>query len=103
MLANLRDYECRINTERRELSNSSFTIRCLTLAIINGDMSLLGGYRDEKEGLQKKEGIFTWFIGVAEDRRSNGLVYQNDECDLQSYTYGFSWGPKPLACLKNIN
>ncbi len=103
ILANLCDYEYRINTEVLELLNSSFTICCLTLAIINGDMSLLGGYRDEKEGLQNKDGRSAWFIGVAEDRRSNGLVYQNDDYDLQSNTYGFSWGPKPLACLKSIN
>ena len=102
ILANLCDYDYRLNTEVLELPNSSFTICCLTLAIINGDMSLLGGYRDQKETLQNKDGRSAWFIGVAEDRRSNGLVYQNDDYDLQSNAYGFSWGPKPLACLKNI-
>ena len=69
---------------------------------IIGDMSLLGGYRDEKEGLQNKDGRSAWFIGVVEDRRSNRLIYQNDDHDLQSNTYGFSWGPKPLVCLKSI-
>ena len=102
ILANLCDYDYRLNTEVLELPNSSFTICCLTLAIINGDMSLLGGYRDQKEALQNKDGRSAWFIGVAEDRRSNGLVYQNDDYDLQSNAYGFSWGPKPSACLKNI-
>ena len=103
ILANLCDYEYRINTKVLELPNGSFTIYYLTLAIINGDMSLLGGYRDEKEGLQNKDGRSARLIDVAEDRRSNGLVYQNDDYDLQSNTYGFSWGPKPLACLKSIS
>ena len=102
ILANLCDYEYRINTEVLELPNSSFSICCLTLAIVNGDMSLLGGYRDEEERLQNKDGRSAWFIGLAEDRRSNGLVCQNDDFDLQSNTYGFSWGPKPLASLNNI-
>ena len=102
ILANLCDYEYRINTEVLELPESSFSICCLTLAIVNGDMSLLGGYREEEERLQNKDGRSAWFMGLAENRRSNGLVYQNDDYDLQSSTYGFSWGPKPLACLENI-
>ena len=63
-------------------------------------MSLLGGNREEEERLQKKDGRSAWFMGLAENRRSNGLVYQKDDHDLQSSTYGFSWGPKPLACIK---
>ena len=68
ILANLCDYEYRINTEALELPNSSFSICCLKLAIVNGDMSLLGGYRDEEEGLKNKDGRSAWFIGLAEDR-----------------------------------
>lgn len=95
ILANLCDYEYRIKTEVLELPNSSFSICSLTLAILNGDMSLLGGYRAGKKRLLDTEG---W----PEDRRSFGLVYQNDDYDLQSNTYGFSWGPKPSARLKEI-
>ena len=102
ILANLCDYECRINTEVLELPNCSFTLCSLTLAILNGDMSLLGGYRDEEKGLRNKDSRSAWFMDLAENRRSNGLVYQNDDDDLQSNTYGFSWGPKPSACLRNI-
>ena len=102
ILANLCDYEFRINSKVLELRDSSFSICSLTLAVLNGDMSLLGGYRDEEEGLRNKDGRSAWFMGLAENRRSNGLVYRNDDYDLQSNTYGFSWGPKPSACLKNI-
>ena len=102
ILANLCDYECRINTEVLELPNGSFTLCSLTLAILNGDMSLLGGYRDEEEGLWNKDGRSAWFMDLAESRRSNGLIYKNDDDDLQSNTYGFSWGPKPSACIRNI-
>ncbi len=82
ILANLCDYDYRIDTEVLELPNSSFFICCLTLAIVNGDMLLLGGYRDEEEGLQNIDGRSAWFTGLAEDRQSNGLVYQNDDYDL---------------------
>lgn len=102
ILANLCDYEYRINTEVLKLPNSSFTVCSLTLAILNGDMSLLGGYSDEEEGLRNKTGRSAWILDVAENRRQNGLVYQNDDDDLQSNTYGFSWGPKPSACLQDI-
>lgn len=95
ILANLCDYEYRIKTEVLELPNSSFSICSLTLAILNGDMSLLGGYRAGKKWLLDTEGL-------PEDRRSFGFVYQNDDYDLQSNTYGFSWGPKPSARLKEI-
>lgn len=102
ILANLCDYERRINTEVLELPNSSFTLCSLTLAILNGDMSLLAGYRDEEEKLRNKDGRSAWFMDLAESRRSNGLVYQNDDDDLQSNAYGFSWGPKSSACLQSI-
>lgn len=102
ILANLCDYEYRINTEVLKLPNSSFTVCSLTLAVLNGDMSLLVGHRDEKEGLRNKDGRSAWILDLAQNRRQNGLVYQNDDDDLQSNTYGFSWGPKPSACLQNI-
>ena len=102
ILANLCDYEYRLKPEVLELPNSSFSICAHTLAILNGDMSLLDGYRAEEEGLLHKDRKSTWSMTLAEGRRSNGLIYQNDEYDLQSNNYGFSWGPKPSACLGNI-
>ena len=102
ILANLCDYEYRIKTEVLELPSISFSICCLTLAILNGDMSLLGGYREGMKMLRDKYGWIAWSIGLNENRRSLGLVYENDDYDLQSNTYGFSWGPKPVACLDNI-
>ena len=103
ILANLCDYEYRIKTEVLEPPDNSFSICCLTLAIVNGDMSLLGGYREEDRRLQNTDGRPAWFMDLAENRRSYGQVYENDYYELQSRNYGFSWGPKPSACLKNIN
>ena len=102
ILANLCDYERRMKIEVLEHPDSSFSICALTLAILNGDMSLLGGYRDKEEGLRCEDGRSVWSMDFVENHRSSGLVYQNDDYDLQSNTYGFSWGPKPSACLKNI-
>ena len=102
ILANLCDYEYRLKPEVLQLPDSSFSICAHTLAILNGDMSLLDGYRIEEEGLRHKDRRSIWSMTLAENRRSNGLVYQNDEYDLQSNNYGFSWGPKPSACLDNI-
>ena len=102
ILANLCDYEYRIKPEVLELSKSSFSICVHTLAILNGDMSLLDGYIDEANRLRVKDAESDWDLILAEDRRSEGLVYHNDDYDLQSNAYGFSWGPKPSACLDNI-
>lgn len=102
IFANLCDYEYRVKTEVLKLPNSSFTVCALTLAVLNGDMSLLGGYSDEEEGLRNKEGTSVWVLDVAQDRRQHRIIYENDDDDQQSNTYGFSWGPKPTACLQNI-
>ena len=100
ILANLCDHEYRIRTEVLELPNSSFSICAHTLAILNGDMSLLDGYGSPR--LRHRYGRAEWDLTLAEDRRSVPLVYHNDDYDLQSNNYGFSWGPKPTACLDNI-
>ena len=91
ILANLCNYNFRIDTKILDLPNSSFTVCAITLAILNGDMSLLGGYFEQSKGKEK-----------AVDARSDRLVYENDDNDLPSNTYGFSWGPKPSACLDSI-
>ena len=94
ILANFCDYEYRIKIEVLEPPDSSFAICCLTLAIVNGDMSLLGGYREEDKRLQNKDGRPAWSMDFAEDRRSYGQVYANDHYDPRSSTYSFPWGPK---------
>ncbi|KAL8697742.1 MAG: hypothetical protein Q9201_006956 [Fulgogasparrea decipioides] len=100
ILANLCNYDYRINTKVFDLPGRSFTVCVHTLAILNGDMSLLGGYSDKDLKLTDKS---AWFMGLAEDARSYGkLVYPNDDTDLQLNAYGFSWGPKPYACLKKL-
>ncbi|MCJ1454644.1 hypothetical protein MMC28_004997 [Mycoblastus sanguinarius] len=98
ILANLCDYEYRIDTKVLELPHCSFSICALTLAILIGDMSLLARYRAQDERLRNVERELT----LAENGRSIGLVYENDDFDLQSNAHGFSWGPKPSACLTNI-
>ncbi|KAL9609191.1 MAG: hypothetical protein Q9167_006029 [Letrouitia subvulpina] len=104
ILANLCNYEYRINTKVLELAGSSFSTCALTLAIINGDMSLLGGYeaqdnRSDDQGYDNP----TRSTSLAKDGRSIRPVYENDDHDIPSNAYGFSWGPKPSACLQNIN
>ena len=98
-LAILANYEYRINTKVLKLPITSFSICSLTLALLNGDMSLLGVY---EERLFYKDDRFPWYENLAENRRSLGKFYRNDNHDLQSNTYGFSWCPKPSACLENI-
>lgn len=103
ILANLCNYECRVDTNVLRLPNSSFTICVHTLAIMNGDMSLLGGYEDKGEPFQRTADDVGWFLNLLENARSDGrLVYPNDNADLHSNTYGFSWGPHPSACLRNL-
>ncbi|KAI4181828.1 MAG: hypothetical protein L6R41_006379, partial [Letrouitia leprolyta] len=103
ILANLCNYECRIDTNVLRLPDSSFTICVHTLAILNGDMSLLGGYADKGEPFQRTVDHTDRFLTLLENARADGrLVYPNDNADLRSNTYGFSWGPRPSACLRNL-
>ncbi|KAL8747273.1 MAG: hypothetical protein Q9190_000817 [Brigantiaea leucoxantha] len=103
ILANLCNYDRRINTKVLESPNSSFTICALTLAIINGDMSLLGCHRAQA-GSSSSERCddSKWRMFLAENGRLNGLAYENDDFDMPSNSYGFSWGPKPSTRLRNI-
>ncbi|KAL8902502.1 MAG: hypothetical protein Q9207_004659 [Kuettlingeria erythrocarpa] len=111
ILANLCNYDHRIDTKVMEVTESSFTICAHTLAILNGDMSLLAGYREDDESLRLfdefkerfPEGELPKSLSLAGSARSDGrLVYANDNSDSPWNTYGFSWGPKPVACLKKI-
>ncbi|KAI4158606.1 MAG: hypothetical protein LQ342_007258 [Letrouitia transgressa] len=104
ILANLCNYEYRINTEVLELAGSSFSICALTLAIVNGDMSLLGGYEtQDKRFIDHGYDNPARSTSLAKDRRSIKPVYENDDHDIPSNAYGFSWGPKPSASLQNTN
>ncbi|KAL9603169.1 MAG: hypothetical protein Q9219_001372 [cf. Caloplaca sp. 3 TL-2023] len=103
ILANLCSYECRIDTNVLRFPNASFTVCVHTLAILNGDMSLLGGYEDKGRGPQFPVEDPAWFMNLLENARSEGrLVYPNDNEDMRSNTYGFSWGPAPSSCLSNL-
>lgn len=92
ILANLCDYETRINTRLLEDPSSSFSTCALTLAILNGDMSLLTGYGEAKGLPLEVDGVS---VG---DHRAIGGVYHSDDRS----GFGFSWGPKPTAKLNNI-
>ncbi|KAL8792551.1 MAG: hypothetical protein Q9195_004850 [Heterodermia aff. obscurata] len=103
ILANLCGYECRTDPKVLKASESSFTTCALTLAILNGDMSLLGGYTHEKEDSTNGKDTPTRILETAKDARSYRLVYVNDDTDNELNTFGFSWGPKPSAALNNIS
>ena len=101
ILANLCNYDYRIDSSVLELPNSSFAVCALTLAILNGDMSLLVGYQDQKQSppdLQSPR-----ILELAENARSIGIVYATDDSDMPSNTHGFSWGPRPSARLNSMN
>ena len=102
ILANLCDFQYRVNSKVLESAESSFSICALTLAVLNGDMSLLGGYRAQSQAPQNNYSDSRWDFSLAVNGRSNGLVFQNDNLDSSSNAYGFSWGPNPSACLKSI-
>ena len=103
ILANLCGYVCRIDTTVLEAPGSSFTTCALTLAILNGDMSLLGGYTDGKENSTNERDVSTRILDTAKDARSFRLVYVNDDTDNELNAFGFSWGPRPSAALNNIS
>ncbi|KAL9038205.1 MAG: hypothetical protein Q9214_005378 [Letrouitia sp. 1 TL-2023] len=104
ILANLCNYEYRINSKVLWPAGSSFSICALTLAIVNGDMSLLGGYEaQDKRSINHSYDSPTRSTSLAKDGRSIRPVYENDDHDTPSNAYGFSWGPKPSASLQSIN
>lgn len=96
ILATLCQYEHRVESKVLELPQYSFTTCVMTLAILNGDMSLLGGYEGE-DLAQAGE--------IRMDGRSFRNVFQNygTHYDIDSrFNFGFSWGPIPTGCLKEI-
>ncbi|KAG8530773.1 uncharacterized protein KY384_004130 [Bacidia gigantensis] len=103
ILANMCNYERRISTRVLEESRSSFSTCALTLAIVNGDMSLLSGY-GQTAGL----GWYTYQSGikvkekVGDYRESGRSLYRETECGSSGQAYGFSWGPIPAGSLSDI-
>ena len=89
ILANMCDYEIRIDTRVLEMPQYAFSTCVLTLAILNGDTSLLGRYRDPQER------------AYASINGQTHIGYRRDISDLCP-RYGFSWGPDPKGCLENI-
>ena len=89
ILANMCDYETRVDIRVLDLPQYAFSTCVLTLAILNGDMSLLGRYSDP----QKRS--------YASMNGQTHIGYKRDISDLNP-GYGFSWGPNPKGCLGNI-
>lgn len=101
ILANICNYKHRVSTMILEDPEYSFSTCALTLAILNGDMSLLAGYGDAGEVARKNDRDLGWEFSLATDCRTRGPIYENDGEDLSSNTYGFSWGPKPSGSLSD--
>lgn len=96
ILANLCQYEYRIESRVLTLPQYSFTTCVMTLAILNGDMSLLGGYEGE-DIVQRGQSR----IDARHSRnvfQSHGTHHGTDSC----LNFGFSWGPIPTGCLEEI-
>ena len=92
IMANICNYEVRIDSKVLRQPGSSFSACALTLAVLNGDMSLLAGSLG-RVPIRVKRG----------DHRSIGpLFYWNDNSDSSANAYGFSWGPRPSGSLSNI-
>lgn len=94
IIANICNYEVRIDSKVLEQTDSSFSACALTLAVLNGDMSLLAGCL-EKAPISKDK--------RADCRSTRRLFYWNDNSDSSANAYGFSWGPRPSGSLSNIN
>ena len=97
ILANVCNYEVRIDSSVLELPGCSFSACALTLAILNGDMSLLAGCQANEEEASKTAKS-SWVFDLARDGRlTKEPFYKNDNSDSPANAYGFSWGPKPLG------
>ena len=102
ILANLCNYERRINPVVFDSLQCGFSICALTLSILNGDMSLLAGYAINSTTAAEFQREKVWELEIARNSRALGLVFENDDHDVASNSYGFSWGPHPLGYLSNL-
>ena len=90
IVGNLCDYEIRLRSDVLELMPFAFSTCVHTLAILNGDTSLLARYSDPYSRSY-----------LARDGR-NSLGFSSDPSDTPMANYGFSWGPVPWGSLRNI-
>ena len=90
ILSNMCNYEVRLDGGVLEMLQCSFSTCVLTLALLNGDMSLLGIYSDPYARSY-----------LARDGK-NFSSFSSNTSDLPDQNYGFSWGPSPTGCLRNI-
>ena len=97
ILANLCNFEIRIESKVLDDPSASFSTCALTLAILNGDMSLLVGYADERKFDLAEHGI------IAGDQRASRQVYGSDDRNSPHTGFGFTWGPKPTARLDRVS
>ncbi|MCJ1428054.1 hypothetical protein MMC29_005961 [Sticta canariensis] len=102
ILANLCNYEQRIDPAVFASLKYGFSVCALTLSILNGDTSLLDGYAVDSEFASDTNGREIWVLDTARNDRALGLVFENDDQDTTSNSYGFSWGPHPSGCLSNV-
>ncbi|MCJ1329287.1 hypothetical protein MMC10_005966 [Thelotrema lepadinum] len=90
IVGNLCDYEIRLNSDVLEHMPFAFSTCVHTLAILNGDTSLLARYSDPHSRSY-----------LARDGR-NSVGFTSDPLDSAGVNYGFSWGPVPWGSLRNI-
>ena len=90
IVGNLCDYEIRLKSDVLERLPYAFSTCVHTLAILNGDTSLLARYSDPYSRSY-----------LARDGR-NSLGFSSDPSDAPMASYGFSWGPVPWGSLRNI-
>ena len=102
ILANMCNYVRRVPTTVLDEPGCSFSVCAVTLAIINGDMSLLTGYGDDSTKVRDSLGEDNWEFTLAPDCRALGPVYECEDDSLLPISYGFSWGPKPSGSLGDI-
>ena len=102
ILANLCNYEQRIDPAVFASLKYGFSVCALTLSILNGDTSLLGGYAVDSESASDTNGRKIWVLDTARNDRALGLVFENNDQDITSNSYGFSWDPHPSGCLSNV-
>lgn len=101
ILANLCNYEQRIDPTVFSSLHCGFSVCALTLSILNGDMSLLAGYAVDSGPTPGIDAKRAWVLETARNSRALGLVFENNDQDISS-SYGFSWGPHPSGHLGNV-
>ena len=90
IVGNLCNYEIRLKGDALDRPEYSFSTCVLTLAILNGDSSLLGLYTDPYERSY-----------LARDGK-NSIGFETNATDSAFHSHGFSWGPVPTGSLRNI-